>query len=76
MILVDGGDLHADLSYQKGLEEDGYTGNSFVFGVQSNSVTYYNGSSTIANVNYNDWKNTGISATINYVNSLLSNLKP
>lgn len=66
----------ADLSFQRGLEEDGYTGNSFVIGAKSNSVTYYNGKGIITNVNYNDWKSAGISTTVNYINSLLSNLKP
>ncbi|MCD0479252.1 RHS repeat-associated core domain-containing protein [Chryseobacterium sp. LC2016-29] len=69
----------ADFSFQKGLEEDGYTGNGFVIGTQSNSVTYYNGKSTITNINYDDWKNAGIRTTMNYmnyINSLLSNLKP
>jgi RHS repeat-associated protein len=64
----------ADLSVQGILEERGYKGNSFVIGTNSNDVTYFNGNGTIVNANYDDWKNAGINATVNYVNSIITNL--
>lgn len=63
-----------DVMIQETLEDRGYKGNSFVIGTHSNDVTYFNGSGTIVNVNYDDWKNAGINATVNYINSIITNL--
>ncbi|MCW3160453.1 RHS repeat-associated core domain-containing protein [Chryseobacterium oryctis] len=61
----------ADKSFQRGLQEDGYTGNSFVIGTKTNDVTYYNSRSTIVTVNYNDLVVAGVATTVNYVMSLI-----
>lgn len=72
--LGDSNPSQADLDVQGILEERGYKGNSFVIGTHSNDVTYFNGSGTIVNVNYDDWQNAGVSATVNYVGSIITNL--
>jgi len=64
----------ADYGVQSLLEERGYNGNAFVVGTRTNDVTYYNSESNIVNVNYDDWKNAGIKATLNFVQSIMNNL--
>ncbi|GAB0157660.1 hypothetical protein CHRYSEOSP005_29400 [Chryseobacterium sp. Alg-005] len=64
----------SDVNVQGILEERGYTGNVITVGIHSNSVSYYNSKGSIINVNFDDWKNAGIKATMNYLQPIINNI--